>query len=130
MSANNSKVTLYLERILDLSEKTQREIALEVGYSRPNIISMMKQGITKIPIEKIPALAKACGVEPQHFLRLAMQEYMPDTWAVISKYGGEMLTDDERAVLQAYRESKEEVPELAVKKPDDFRHMFLGTGVE
>jgi transcriptional regulator with XRE-family HTH domain len=73
----------YFEMAIRLSGKSQREIAKAAGYSKPNIISMMKTGQTKIPVEKIPALAAAMGIETAPFLRLALQEYMPETWNVI-----------------------------------------------
>ena len=61
------------------SDKTQREIAQECGFEKPNIITMFKQGATKIPLNRIGALAKAIDVDPAHLLRLAMKEYMPET---------------------------------------------------
>jgi len=39
---------------------------------------MFKQGRTKIPIRKVPALAKALGVEPAIFLRVVLSEYQPE----------------------------------------------------
>ena len=41
---------------------------------------MMKLGQTKVPLDKIPLLAKACGVDQAFFMRLALQEYMPAGW--------------------------------------------------
>ncbi|WP_370163082.1 hypothetical protein [Limimaricola soesokkakensis] len=81
---HNMTVAEYLEAAIRVSGKTQREIAIATGYTKPNVISMMKTGQTKVPIEKIPALAAATGVEVAPFLRLALQEYMPETWKVIS----------------------------------------------
>ncbi|KPQ26470.1 MAG: hypothetical protein HLUCCO06_16280 [Halomonas sp. HL-93] len=78
-----TNVAEYLETAIRLSGKTQREIAKAAGYTKPNVISMMKKGQTKIPIEKIPALAAAASIEAAPFLRLALQEYMPETWHVI-----------------------------------------------
>ncbi|MGZ9053126.1 MAG: helix-turn-helix domain-containing protein [Rhodoplanes sp.] len=56
--------------------KSQREIAAELGYERPNIISMMKRGETKLPLDKVPALAKALHVDPAHLFRLALEQQM------------------------------------------------------
>ena len=50
----------YLAKAIRLSGNTQREIAQEIGLPRPNSLSMMKLGTCKVPIERIPALAKAC----------------------------------------------------------------------
>ena len=99
-------VAEYLSHAILLSGKTQKEVAADAGFNKPNVLSMMKQGLTKVPIYSIPALAKACNVDPVFFVRLAMQEYHPEVWAVISGSFGEALTDDERAVLDSYREEK------------------------
>lgn len=58
-----TSVADYFEMAIRLSGKSQREISKAAGYSKPNIISMMKTGQTKIPVEKIPALAAAMGIE-------------------------------------------------------------------
>ena len=93
----------YLCKAIDLSGKTQKQIAREVGYPKPNIISMMKQGDTKIPLDKIPAFAKACGVDASAFVRLAIKEYFPEMWKVLSKTVGEPLTKNEEIILEIYR---------------------------
>lgn len=105
MTKTDLTVSEYLTKAIELSGKTQREIAREVGYPKPNVISMMKQGQTKVPIEKAPLFAKACGVDPAFFLRLVLQEYFPDAWVAIHKTFGEALTVNERALVEAYRET-------------------------
>ena len=97
-----------LERAIEFSGKSQKDIATEVGYTKPNVLSMMKKGITKIPIDKAPALARACGVDEKMFLRHVINEYMPETWKVISDtLETEMITADERAVLDEYRQKRD-----------------------
>lgn len=98
-------VAEYLAKAMELSGKTQREIAREVGYPKPNIISMMKHGETKVPLEKAPAFARACGVDPVHFVRLVLAEYHPSAWAAIRDNIGTPLTANEQALLELYREA-------------------------
>ena len=69
---------VYLARLIELSPKTQREIATDIGYPKANIITMFKQGTTKVPLEKIPALARALGIDRIEMLRRAMREYAPE----------------------------------------------------
>ena len=47
---------------LDASGKTQREVAEEVGFPRGNVISMLRSGEMRLPIERAPALARALGI--------------------------------------------------------------------
>lgn len=66
---------------------------------------MFKQGATKIPLNRIGALAKAIDVDPAHLLRLAMKEYMPDTWEAIEDImQSTVLTANELKLVHAYRE--------------------------
>jgi len=93
----------YLAAQIDASEKTQREIASALGYARPNLITMFKQGLTKVPIEKVPALAKILGLDPVHLLTFAMREYMPETLKTIQANVGYVVTGNEYAVVEAIR---------------------------
>ena len=63
----------YLTKAIDLSGLTHREVAGAVGYPKPNIISMMQFGQTKVPLEKVPVLARALGVDPAQLTRIAMR---------------------------------------------------------
>ena len=78
-------VAEYLAAQIALSGKSQADIAREVGYDRPNVVNMMKQGVTKLPINKISAFAKALKVDPAHLLRIVMSEYLPETWEAIQE---------------------------------------------
>ena len=93
-----------LEKAIEASDKSQREIAAKVGYTRPNVLSMMKLGQTKVPIEKAPLMAEACGMDPADFTRHVMQEYHPAVWEVLAETFGESLTPAERRCLEAFRE--------------------------
>lgn len=100
-----SKVAERLAALIKTCGKSQKVIAEELGYPHPNIITMFKQGKTKIPINKAGPLAKAVGADPAHFVRLAMQEYMPDALAAVEEHLGVMLSANERRLIEAYREA-------------------------
>ena len=54
-------VAEFIAAQIAMSDKTQREIALALGYDKPNIITMFKQGLTKIPLNKVAPLARVGG---------------------------------------------------------------------
>ncbi|MDF2231266.1 helix-turn-helix transcriptional regulator [Albimonas sp. CAU 1670] len=90
--------------MLEDSGKTQKAIALEVGLDRRNVISMMKTGDMKVPIDRASALARACGADPAAFTRLVVQEYMPEVWEMLSVEFGQANashTDDDEHVENA-----------------------------
>jgi len=99
-------VAEYLTEQIKLCEKSQRVIAQEIDYEHSNVITMFKQGLTKVPINKVGPLARALGVDPIYFLKLVMNEYMPATWLAIENIlGGEILTEREKKLLEAYRKA-------------------------
>ena len=98
-----SPTALLLGKLLDQSNLMQREVAAKAGFPKPNVITMMKQGSMRVPIERIPALARACGADPQPLLACAMQEYAPSSWRVLRDSHGEPLSDTEAALLRVYR---------------------------
>src|SRR5438270_13100393 len=79
--------------------KTQREIAVEIGYDKPNMISMFKRGEMKVPLEKIPALAKAVEADPAHLFRLALEQYWPSLGETIQTIFGRLASANEEQIL-------------------------------
>lgn len=103
MKMAKNPVAAHLARIIEASGETRREIARRAGLARPNVLSMMCSGETKVPIARIPALAAACGADPVFFVRLAMRTYHPETWAVLRDVVGEVLSEQEEELVDAYR---------------------------
>jgi transcriptional regulator with XRE-family HTH domain len=97
----DSAIAKYIDKKIDELKgvKTQREIAQEAGYETPNIISMLKRGESKVPLEKIPLLAKALGVDPAHMFRLALEQYWPDRSEIIAKLFGRLASENEEEIL-------------------------------
>lgn len=98
-----SPTAQYFERAISFSTATQREIAKQAGFPMPNTISMMKSGQMKVPIERIPALAKAMGVDPSDFLVSALMEYHPEVWEVLKQTLGIHINSAEKDIIILYR---------------------------
>lgn len=87
----------YLDRLINISPKTQNQIAQEVGYDKSNIITMLKQGTTRLPLERVPAMARALQQDPAEMLRLWMRDYMPEALVVIEDTLGMAMSKNERS---------------------------------
>lgn len=98
-----SPTAQYLARALSFSTATQKEIAKLAGFPMPNAISMMKTGQMKVPIDRIPALAKAMGVDPSDFLVSALMEYQPEVWEVLKQTLGVHINSAEKDLVLLYR---------------------------
>jgi len=107
-------VAEYLAQQIHLSGKTQAEIAREAGFNKPNIITMFKQGATKLPIGKIGPVAKALEIDPMHLYMLAMQEYEPETWNALreSVLRQPLVTSNELEIIHVIRQSRISNPKI------------------
>ena len=67
-----TRLTTFLQRrVLELrSTKSQAEIANETGFINPNMLSIIKSGGTRLPLDRVPALAEALDVDPARLLLL------------------------------------------------------------
>jgi hypothetical protein len=111
----DSAIAKYLTKRIDALTglKSQREIAMEVGYGTPNMISMMKRGEARVPLAKVPALAKSIGVAPAFLFKLALQQYWPDYPDTVAAVFGTVVTKNEAAILASIRlSSNDSDPQL------------------
>ncbi len=94
----------FLREHIDACGKTQKEIADEIGYDKPNMITMLKQEKTRVPLAKAGLLARALGADPVEFLKLLLSVYVPDTLAAITEVFDVLsLSPNERELIEAYR---------------------------
>lgn len=103
-----SKVAKFLTDKIDSSPLSQKEIALRLGYTKPNIITMFKQGTTKLPVDKVGLMADALDVDQVKLLKLVMTEYMPDTWEAIQSIVGFAATENEQRMIEIIREASDD----------------------
>lgn len=96
-----SKVALLVAAKMQTSNKTQKEVARAIGYYNSNIITMLKQGLTKVP-----KLAKELDLDPEEFTRMCLEEYTPEILKTIEQWITPLSTVWERELLN--RDSQSE----------------------
>jgi transcriptional regulator with XRE-family HTH domain len=115
-SAADIKIHEFIAKQIDVVKsmgKTQRDIAEAVGYDKPGMINMFKAGTAKVPLDKVPALAKALHIDPAFLMRLAMAQYWPDYADAIAAVFGTVLSANEVKIIEKIRAvSKESDPPL------------------
>ncbi len=109
----DSKFVAYLAKQIELSDKLQKDIANECGYENPNVLTMFKQGLTRVPMDKVPALATALGINPVHMMNMWLSEYAPEIRVALEAVYGELTTGNERALLKVWRKiTKKQDPKV------------------
>lgn len=102
-NAEPMKVANFLATLIDGSGKSRREIANAAGLGKPNMISMLKTGDTKLPLARLGSFAKAVGADPVALLKLCLQEYYPDVWEAINQHLTAAITPDELRMVKTLR---------------------------
>lgn len=103
--SGSAAARLVGDRIRDLSHrKTQAEIASEAGFPNPNMMNFLKSGKNKIPLDRVPSLAKALEVDPGYLMRLALDQAVGGTAAkAIIEIFGTPASENERGWLNEIR---------------------------
>lgn len=104
----DSRLAAYLEkRILELRPtKTQGRIAAEAGFVNPNMLTMLKTGSNRLPLDRVTALAAALEADPAHLMQLALAQSVGDTdAAALMAVFGTPVTSNEESWLAAIREA-------------------------
>lgn len=92
-----------LAKAIEASELTQREIADRAGFRQANVVSMLKTGEMRVPLDRIPALARTLGMNERAFLLAAIEEYHPGVHEVLVETLGLPLSDAELGILTMFR---------------------------
>lgn len=112
-----TNVAEYLMAQINLCGKSQAAIAKDVGFKMPNMITMLKSNLTKLPIDKVGLMAKSLGVDAVHLYKLCMAEYYPDTWKVIQGMLDQpVFTANEIEFIDVLRQSNTINPKLKTEE--------------
>ena len=106
--------------------KTQAEIAAEAGFVNSNMLSMIKSGASKLPLDRVPQLARALESDPAFLLRLAMDQALGATAAkAVDEIWGSPLTRNEREWIAEIRDASGDTdPRLTARSRSKLREIF------
>lgn len=125
------KVTVaqFLEAQIDSSDKSQQDIAEEVGFARPTMVSMVKLGKAKLPLDKARAMAHALGVDEKDFFFRCFEEYLPDIYNELAIAMGNqpILTDNEMEIINRIRQARPENPGIKTDEQNAAFEKFIDT---
>jgi hypothetical protein len=124
---NTPAARLIADRVRDLSHrKTQAEIAAEAGFTNANMMSLLKSGKNKVPLDRVPSLAKALEMDPALLMRLALDQAVGVTAAkAITDIFGSPVTENERGWLTELREASDNTdPRLTARSRAALRGVF------
>ncbi|SIQ11877.1 hypothetical protein SAMN05880592_101990 [Bosea sp. TND4EK4] len=107
----DTRLPSYIEkRILELRpRKTQIMIASEAGFISPNMLAMIKNGASKLPLDRVASLAKALECDPVMLFILALEQLDKNTTEqAIRQIFGVLVTENEAAWLEEIRRASDD----------------------
>ena len=85
--------------------KSQKQIAKESGFANPNMITILKNGVAKVSLDRVVPLAVSLGIDPATAFRLAVLQYVsPEALAQVESLFGRIVSDNELEILEYIRE--------------------------
>ena len=115
------------DRVRDLAHrKTQAEIAAEAGFVNANFMSLLKSGKNKVPLDRVPSLARALEVDPAYLMRMALDQAVGATAAkAIIDIFGTPATANELGWLNEIRDASDNTdPRLTARSRAALRGIF------
>ncbi|MFP1630977.1 XRE family transcriptional regulator [Zhengella sp. ZM62] len=114
-------------RVLELKyRKTQARIAADAGFTNANIMSMIKNGSSKLALDRVPALAKALECDAALLFRMALDQHdSPTTETAIRQIFRAVVTENEAAWLDELRDASDNSdPALTTRARAAIRGIF------
>ena len=124
----DTRLVKFLEkRILELKpRKTQSAIASEAGFPQTNMLANIKTGANKLPLDRVPGLAKALESDPKLLFMMAVEQLGEDTTALaIRNIFGTIVSDNELDWIGELRSASDHAdPSLTAKSRSAIRAIF------
>jgi hypothetical protein len=124
----DTRLVKYLDRrVLELKpRKTQLAIAAEAGFVQRTMLANIKAGVNKLPLDRVPGLAKALECDPTMLFMMAVEQLGGDSTGVaIRKIFGTLVTENETAWLEEIRKASDHSdPSLTAKAQKAIRGIF------
>ncbi|RMC33928.1 XRE family transcriptional regulator [Paracoccus alkanivorans] len=114
-------------RILELKpKKTQRQIGQEAGFQNATMLNNLKRGHNKIPIDRVPALAKALEADLKRLMLFALEQSVGQMATnAIAETFGHGVTANESAWIDEIRDaSSHSDPRLTTRSRIALRVIF------
>ncbi|MEQ9261200.1 MAG: helix-turn-helix transcriptional regulator [Roseovarius sp.] len=124
----NTRLAKFIsQRVMELRpRKSQIEISVEAGFVSQNMLSMLKNGSTKLPLDRVPSLARALECDPAYLLRLTLEQVVGDTAAhALVEIMGTPVTSNELGWLNEIREASDNSdPRMTARSRAAIRAIF------
>lgn len=92
-----------LSEAVGASTLSPKEIAARLELSGENVLSMMLQGLTRVPLHLISRLSRVLEIDEQVFVVTAVEEYYPEMFETLARLQGISRQNAELGLLTMCR---------------------------
>ena len=123
MSELSRLVTARLEDIA--FQKSQREVADDVGFANRNMLSLIKTGQTKLSLDRVPAMAKSLGLSLETVMLPALRQYYTEeVVSLLRETFGSTETPTEHEILSIARKNMNTAEKLSYETKHSLAEVF------
>jgi hypothetical protein len=123
-------VAEYFSNQVAANQKTLAGLSADIGGAmQPNMLSMIRNGRVKIPLQHVGKVARALNIDPVFFMKMCLREYQPDMWIAVEETlaGQPMLTRNEQKFIEELRTASAEDPVIATEQERrEFKRFVAG----
>ncbi|MDX8541465.1 MULTISPECIES: XRE family transcriptional regulator [Mesorhizobium] len=127
-TSSRSEISEFVdERINQLVErKSPEDIAEETGFANVSLLLKIREGVIKVPLDRVPGLARALECDPRTLFLLALGQYLDqEALVTIKQIIGPSMSQNEVAWVEALRRASDNAdPPLSTKREKIIRAMF------
>jgi len=128
---NKSSAAQFISRrIYELrARRSQLEIATAAGFKSANMLSMVKDGKAKLPLERVISLAKALECDARHLMRLALEQSLsqPVLDEIFAGANGPRSSNEHTILVEIRRLSQNSDPALTADLAAALAQALTGT---
>ena len=106
--------------------KSQADIAEEAGFVNANMISILKNGAAKLPLDRVPDMARALECDERRLFMMAIQQHGHEsTRGAIERIFGTIVTANEVTWITELRDASDHSdPALTMRARKGLRAIF------
>ena len=103
---DGSGLRVFINQAIERVDKTHDQIAAEVGIKSSNMISMIRNGKSKLSLSKVASMAKCLEVDTKELFELTMLQHDKGEMLQLTRdlYGQNDVTENEYEILRRIRE--------------------------
>ena len=93
----------FINTLIDASGYANVDIADKLGFTQQTMVSMIRRGKIKLPLDRVEQLAKIIGTDPATLMRRVLAEDAPHVYSLLKTNGSDLYSKQEQKLIETFR---------------------------